>query len=160
MKIPTAWQREIDAGSEFGLRASIAADRLERRAAARDSKQNLDGKVSTKSRSARPVDNRVGTVLHRLLRDRFGAKIAKCKCQEWIDRMNAWGPDGCTEHLDEIVEHLIQEARTNEQASYFVRFALKVPVIGEREGRRRITGLVNEAITMATGANPKALGPS
>jgi hypothetical protein len=29
-----------------------------------------------------------------------------CGCEAMARQMNAWGPDGCTEHLDEIVDHL------------------------------------------------------
>ncbi len=34
----------------------------------------------------------------------------KCGCKDRINQMNAWGPDGCREHLDEIVGWMLEEA--------------------------------------------------
>jgi len=34
----------------------------------------------------------------------------ECGCTDRIDMMNAWGPAGCREHLDEIVGWLAEEA--------------------------------------------------
>jgi len=96
--------------------------------------------------------NRPGNVLHDLLHRRHGATIASCKCQEWIDRMNVWGADGCREHLEEIVDHLFEEASTNPNVSKVIRTALKVPIIGKYEGKRQLRGIVMEAINMAQSA--------
>lgn len=93
--------------------------------------------------------NRPGDVLHNLLKTRYGVTIASCKCQEWIDRMNAWTPNGCRDHLEEIVDHLFEEASTNENVSTAIRMALKVPIVGKLEGKRQLRNLVREAITMA-----------
>jgi len=90
-----------------------------------------------------------GTVLHSLLAERYGVKVAQCKCQEWINRMNTWGVDGCLKHIDEIVTHLFEEASSSHQVSALVRNALRVPMIGKLEGRRQIKNLVLEAIQMA-----------
>jgi hypothetical protein len=39
--------------------------------------------------------------------EKLGAKQkAGCNCPAMIGQMNAWGCDGCLEHLEEIVEHL------------------------------------------------------
>jgi hypothetical protein len=39
--------------------------------------------------------------------EKLGAKQkAGCNCPAMIGQMNAWGCDGCLEHLDEIVAHL------------------------------------------------------
>jgi hypothetical protein len=46
---------------------------------------------------------RPGDVLHGLLRTRHGVTIASCKCQNLIDKMNVWGPDGCRENRETIV---------------------------------------------------------
>lgn len=93
--------------------------------------------------------NRPGDVLHGILREEHGFKVTSCKCQEWIDRMNAWGCSGCRQHLDEIVGHLYDEASSNPQVSRAIRIGLNVPIIGPIEGRRRITAIVERAITMA-----------
>jgi FkbM family methyltransferase len=93
--------------------------------------------------------NRPGDALHGILREEHGFKIASCKCQEWIDKMNAWGPSGCREHLTEIVDHLYEEASTNPQVSQAIRLGLQVPIIGPMEGRRRITAIVRRAVEMA-----------
>jgi len=95
------------------------------------------------------TQNRPGDVLHYLLRTRYDVTIASCKCQEWIDRMNAWGSSGCREHLEEIVAHLFEEASTNVNVSVAIRLALKVPLVGKVEGKRQLRNLVNEAIEMA-----------
>ena len=34
----------------------------------------------------------------------------KCGCQDRINQMNAWGPSGCREHLEEITDWLMEEA--------------------------------------------------
>jgi FkbM family methyltransferase len=96
-----------------------------------------------------PPQNRPGDVLHNLLKTRYEVTIASCKCQEWIDRMNAWTPNGCRDHLEEIVDHLFEEASTNENVSTAIRMALKVPIVGKLEGKRQLRNLVREAITMA-----------
>ena len=93
-----------------------------------------------------------GDVLRDLLKKRYDVQIALCKCQEWIDKMNVWGVAGCREHLEEIVDHLFEEASTNTLVSGVIRLALKVPVIGKMEGKRQLRNLVNEAINMAEAA--------
>ena len=34
----------------------------------------------------------------------------KCGCTEYAAQMDAWGPDGCEERMDEIVAHLVEQA--------------------------------------------------
>ena len=34
----------------------------------------------------------------------------KCGCTEFAAQMDAWGPDGCDERMDEIVAHLVEQA--------------------------------------------------
>ena len=34
-----------------------------------------------------------------------------CDCKAWIARMNDWGPAGCLQHIDEIVAHMLSEAK-------------------------------------------------
>jgi len=98
---------------------------------------------------AEDPQNRPGSVLHSLLKSRYSVEIGNCACQEWIDRMNAWGPSGCRDHLEEIVSHLFEEASTNVNVSAAVRRALSVPILGKIEGKRQLRNLVREAITMA-----------
>lgn len=53
-----------------------------------------------------PLLSGVGTELHRIFSALGIAKSDGCNCDEWIAKMNAWGPDGCEDHRDEILEHL------------------------------------------------------
>ena len=34
----------------------------------------------------------------------------KCGCTEYAAQMDAWGPDGCEQRMDEIVAHLVEQA--------------------------------------------------
>lgn len=53
-----------------------------------------------------------GDYLHEMIKRWTGEDIERgCQCKAWIDRMNAWGPAGCREHLDEIVAHMLSEAK-------------------------------------------------
>jgi hypothetical protein len=53
-----------------------------------------------------------GDYLHAMIRYWTGEDIERdCQCEAWIDRMNAWGPAGCREHLNEIVAHMLSEAK-------------------------------------------------
>jgi len=52
-----------------------------------------------------------GDHLHDLIRRWLGQDVGDCHCQEWIDRMNAWGPDECRDHVGEIVSHILAEAK-------------------------------------------------
>jgi FkbM family methyltransferase len=148
MKIPASWQDEMDRGTEFGRKASKAIASMP-----------ADPEVSRQLLSI-PPQNRPGDVLHNLLRSRYGATIASCKCQEWIDRMNMWGTGGCREHLEEIVDHLVEEASTNPSVSSVIRLALQIPFIGKLEGKRQLRNLVIEAINMAETAPHKHLSQS
>lgn len=37
---------------------------------------------------------------------------SQCNCEEWIEKMNAWGIEGSLDHLEEIVEHLYASTKT------------------------------------------------
>jgi hypothetical protein len=53
-----------------------------------------------------------GDYLHAMIRYWTGEDIDHgCQCKAWIDRMNAWGSAGCREHLNEIVAHMLSEAK-------------------------------------------------
>jgi len=64
------------------------------------------------STSHRPLaTNGPGDCLHRAIERRTGEEPKlSCGCRSRIARMNAWGPAGCREHLDEIVGWLLEEA--------------------------------------------------
>ncbi len=52
-----------------------------------------------------------GDYLHERIERWTGEKMtADCPCKDRLRRMNAWGPAGCREHLDEIVVWLVDEA--------------------------------------------------
>jgi FkbM family methyltransferase len=138
VKIPQAWRNEIAKGTPFGLRAAEAAARM-----------GVSFDADSQEVIVTDTQNRPGDVLHNLLKVRYGVTIASCKCQEWIDRMNAWGPEGCLDHIKEIVDHLFDEASSNPNVSIAVRMGLQVPIFGERVGRYKLDRLITEAIAMA-----------
>ena len=54
-----------------------------------------------------------GTILHRIIKKRTGEDYTPdCPCADMTRRMNAWGPAGCRDHIDEIVTKLHTEAKT------------------------------------------------
>ena len=54
-----------------------------------------------------------GTELHKIIRRLFGQEYAaNCGCADMVRRMNAWGPDGCREHVDEIVDKMMLEGKS------------------------------------------------
>ena len=143
MNVPQIWLDEINRGTPFGIKAARAIAAAE----ARPTKPQVE-----KARQA-PPDQRPGTVLHRLLKARYGVRISACTCQEWINKMNVWGPSGCRENMAEIVDHLFDEASTNPQVSLVIRLKLAVPIIGAWEGKRQLRNLVTEAIEFSEKAS-------
>ena len=69
---------------------------------------------STKNPKLRkPLDARrgLGDYLHDAIQRWVGeSPTTDCQCRSRIAQMNAWGPAGCREHLDEIVDWLLDEA--------------------------------------------------
>lgn len=58
-----------------------------------------------------PQRPKVGDVLSRMIFDRYGRSVtAGCDCTSRIADMNAWGPDGCAQNIDTIVDWLIEAA--------------------------------------------------
>ncbi len=90
----------------------------------------------------------VGSTLHNILRQRHGIVPKKCDCREWIEKMNAWGPAGCREHMDEIADHLFSQAATNPQVSKWIRMAVNIPVLGVAAAKHHIKSLIQDAIDM------------
>ena len=59
-----------------------------------------------------PAHRGPGTILHRMIKKRTGEDYTPdCGCNDMVRRMNAWGPSGCREHLDEIVTKMHTEAK-------------------------------------------------
>ena len=46
-----------------------------------------------------------------MLKRIFITSRATCKCDERAKQMDEWGPDGCEEHFDEIVDWLEEEGK-------------------------------------------------
>lgn len=52
-----------------------------------------------------------GTHLHRIIRRLTGEDIRHgCGCEDWIRQCNEWGPDGCRENTEEIVDRMLEMA--------------------------------------------------
>lgn len=68
--------------------------------------------------TAPPVPSGPGTELKAILAG-MGILPGTCSCAAMLARMNAWGPEGCEQHLEEIVTHLVSEAN----ARGWMRFA-------------------------------------
>ena len=86
-------------------------------------------------------DHGPGTVLTQMV----GRDKLKCgRCREWACKMNKWGPDGCVEHREEIIDVLLQGAeelgRPHQQAA---------AVYASEMARRYIGHIVDKAIEQA-----------
>ncbi len=69
-------------------------------------------KPQQQTEPAIPATRGPGDYLHdAILRWVGEAPTEDCQCRSRIAQMNAWGPQGCREHLDEIVEWLSSEAQ-------------------------------------------------
>jgi len=90
--------------------------------------------VSGQSPSTSHPTNGPGDCLCRAI-ERWSGEEPKlsCGCRSRIARMNAWGPDGCRKHLDEIVGWLVEEATKRGWRSAKLpgaRWAVKRMVLG------------------------------
>ena len=102
----------------------------------------------------------VGAHLHTIIAREFGAQvIAGCGCQNWINQMNNWGPDGSREHRQEIVARMLDEARKRkwkrENKPLFINAATRMickTQWGIDYATRYCGTLVDEAISMAESA--------
>lgn len=53
-----------------------------------------------------------GTALHELLQERFSLDFLEgCNCQQWVEKMNVWGSQGCRENMGSIVNKMLGEAK-------------------------------------------------
>lgn len=72
----------------------------------------------------------------------------ECGCTDRINQMNAWGPAGCTEHLEEIVNWLMDEAAKRG----WWKLAAMLP--GSRMVVRKMVSAAIDASEQATAASP------
>lgn len=100
----------------------------------------------------------VGNQLHDLIAEMFGeAARLGCGCNEWIAKMNVWGPNGCLEHMTAIIDRLVDQITKHEWDTEIpamvklARVGLKIP-LGETVIRWRCQALVEEAIRRAEAA--------
>ena len=68
--------------------------------------------ASSSVESTVPAARGPGDYLHNAILRWVGESPTEdCQCRSRIAQMNAWGPQGCREHLDEIVGWLLDEAQ-------------------------------------------------
>jgi len=107
--------------------------------------------VHTQCRATR--SHLVGDNLHNILIGRYQIGVGwRCRCKEWIGRMNEWGPEGCRTNLAKIVDALLSEAKRRNWAlegrpllSAVARLGSKAP-LGAIVARAWARRLVLEAI--------------
>ena len=108
-----------------------------------------------------PQSMGVGDNLGTKIGKHFGAKSLDCSrgCREWIAMMNEWGPAGCREHREEIIDRMIEQAKKRdwkrENKSLVVNCVTRLCAKtswGEAYARKMCGELVDEAISMAESA--------
>lgn len=100
-KVPTSWQKEIDAGTPFGIRAARVAAVLEQQSRGRSGGEHRKI-VRTHS------GERVGTALRHRIERLVSIKTGKgCGCQTLADEMDRWGISGCEHRREQIIDHLV-----------------------------------------------------
>ena len=77
----------------------------------------------------------VGDELAKLIPDWAVQFKGKCKCKDMQEKMNLWGPDGCEEHRDFIVTHLLA------QEEHLVPILKAVPTAFKKVGATRMVNL-------------------
>lgn len=71
---------------------------------------DAETKVAVVSRKTQAVKRgRPGTALAKLIPDWANANKGKCSCKDYQAKMDRWGTEGCREHYDEIVSHLMKQ---------------------------------------------------
>jgi|GEM_PF-4538636 len=91
----------------------------------------------------------VGDVLVDLLRERY--KIGGCQqCHDLAAKMNTWGPEGCREHMEEIVQSMWDRRKgLTGWRGKLVAMASATAItdaIAEAAGKAELRKLVEEAI--------------
>ena len=88
-----------------------------------------------------PARRGPGTILHRMIKDRTGEDyITGCGCKDMVARMNAWGPSGCRNNIDEIVTKMHTEAKNRPKWKLLVSLPGAKLII-----RRMILAAIREA---------------
>lgn len=59
---------------------------------------------------AKKPTGKPGTELAAILKSMGLAPVESCKCKGRAKKMDLWGPDGCEQHMDEILGWLAEEA--------------------------------------------------
>lgn len=83
-----------------------------------------------------------GTELLTIIHELTDGKIPPCqKCTDLARRMNEWGPDGCREHLREIVDDILPRAEKwltaeAEAGSWLASLKVNAPDFAKRAGIR------------------------
>ena len=95
-----------------------------------------------------------GDHLHTLIARYFSTESSTgCGCGSMISQMNAWGVVGCREHLDEIIDHMLSQAKERgwwAMCRKMTRRAIFEGVKGATiTPRAYVTRMVNKAILMA-----------
>lgn len=96
----------------------------------------------------------VGDHLHSLIRKYFSQEASfGCGCAEMIAKMNAWGPQGCKEHLGEIANHLLKKADELGWWKMLRKMTRRAMFDAARDGtvtpRAFVVSMINKAIRMA-----------
>ena len=79
-----------------------------------------------------------GTELKKLLGKIGIVERNGCKCRDMAVKMDRWGPDGCEQHMDKILEHLkVQAAKRNLGIVYNQWVAEKLVRHAIRRSRKR-----------------------
>lgn len=104
----------------------------------------------------------VGSQLWRLLSALGIEHSQDCRCLDWAERMNAWGPEGCRLARDEIVQHMRASAKSYGWGN--LAKAVTKAITTGLAFRLSVTdpygSLVDEAIRMAEQSGPPGPGGS
>ena len=68
-----------------------------------------------------------------------------CSCKSKIRQMNAWGVDGCREHIDEIVDWLVEAAADHGKLARIVVRLPGVRLLARAEIRRLVELAIERA---------------
>ena len=97
------------------------------------------------AKSPGPGDHR-----HDVIEERIGVRPSRgCKCEKMRRQMNEWGVDGCREHRDVIVAHMLDDA---ELVEGWRGWAMKLPG-GRTIGRQQAAKMLDEALARAATTN-------
>lgn len=104
-------------------------------------KQEID--VGRRIASAMPKA-RVGSRLKQRIADLGYVAEQGCGCNSLAANMDRWGIDGCRKRIDEIVDHLEEQAK---KAGTLERMAVTLPLV-KTQARRFLVDLVTEVINL------------